>query len=61
EYFYFATSVLQRAALPVADAAVVAMSLYAVLRNKTPLSKWFGNTSSLLACAALAVLAVNSS
>ncbi|KAJ2070861.1 hypothetical protein GGH13_003738 [Coemansia sp. S155-1] len=61
EYFSFATSVLQRSALPVADAAVAAMSLYAVLRNKTPLSKWFGNTSSLLACATLAALAVNSS
>ncbi|KAJ2340725.1 hypothetical protein GGH92_006135, partial [Coemansia sp. RSA 2673] len=59
EYFYFATSVLQCAALPAADAAVIAMSLYVVLRNKTPLSKWFGNKSSLLACAALAALAVH--
>ncbi|KAJ2250990.1 hypothetical protein GGI13_003946, partial [Coemansia sp. RSA 455] len=61
EYFYYATSLLQRSALPVADAAVAAMSLYAVLRNKTPLSKWFDNTSSLLACAALAALVVHSS
>ncbi|KAJ1909111.1 hypothetical protein LPJ71_003650, partial [Coemansia sp. S17] len=37
------------------------MSLYAVLRNKTPLSKWFGSKSSLLACAVLAALAVHSS
>ncbi|KAJ2399287.1 hypothetical protein GGF41_008162, partial [Coemansia sp. RSA 2531] len=61
EYFYLATSVLQRSALPATDSAVIAMSLYAVLRNKTPLSKWFGSKSSLLACAALAALAVHSS
>ncbi|KAJ2347076.1 hypothetical protein GGH92_003335, partial [Coemansia sp. RSA 2673] len=37
------------------------MSLYAVLCNKTPLSKWLGNMPSLLACAALAALAIHSS
>ncbi|KAJ2427282.1 hypothetical protein GGF41_001740, partial [Coemansia sp. RSA 2531] len=61
EYFYLATSVLQRSALPAADSAVIAMSLYVVLRNKTPLSKWLGNMPSLLACAMLAALAVHSS
>ncbi|KAJ2071059.1 hypothetical protein GGH13_003608 [Coemansia sp. S155-1] len=61
EYFYFATSVLQRSTLPATDAVIIAMSLYVVLRNKTPLSKWFGNMPSLLACAALAALAVHSS
>ncbi|KAJ2881998.1 hypothetical protein H4R27_003720 [Coemansia aciculifera] len=47
EYFYSASSVLQRSALPAADATVAAMSLYAVLRNKKPLSKWFGNTADI--------------
>ncbi|KAJ2453200.1 hypothetical protein GGI03_006688, partial [Coemansia sp. RSA 2337] len=37
------------------------MSLYAVLRNKTPFSKWFGNTPSPLVCAVFAALAVHSS
>ncbi|KAJ2742840.1 hypothetical protein GGI20_004185, partial [Coemansia sp. BCRC 34301] len=36
------------------------MSLYAVLHNKAPLFKQFGNTLSLLACATLAALTVHS-
>ncbi|KAJ2427372.1 hypothetical protein GGF41_001710 [Coemansia sp. RSA 2531] len=61
EYFYLATSVLQRSAFTATDAAIIAISLYAVLRNKTPSSKGLGNMPSLLACAALAALAVHSS